>query len=268
MKTYHRILTIAGSDSGGGAGIQADIKAISACGGYAASAITATTAQNTQGVTDIHGIPVAHLKAQLHAVLGDIGADAVKIGMLHAPEVIEAVASIIREYGITNVVLDPVMVATSGDRLLQEEAVEALKHTLIPVARIITPNLPEAGILLGEPAPEAANELPSYAEDLAHKYQTSVLLKGGHLKGEEMHDVLYDYEKGERLVLATKRIQTKNTHGTGCTLSSALATYLGKGEGLLPACQHAQHYLAGAIASGAEYQLGQGHGPVNHFYRR
>jgi len=266
MKQYSTVLTIAGSDSGGGAGIQADIKAISACGCYAASAITAITAQNTVGVTAIHAVPIDILEAQIRAVLSDIGADCVKIGMLHSTEVIECVTGMLGEFGITNVVLDPVMVATSGDRLIREDAVEALQHRLFPVVRLITPNLPEAEILLGETI-RSTDDLEAAAVRLGERYNISVLAKAGHLEGWRCQDILYDHEQGALIHYDNPKLTTRNTHGTGCTLSSALAAFLARGLTVSEATAQAITYVAEAIESGSRFQIGSGHGPVHHFHR-
>ncbi|MDZ8119924.1 bifunctional hydroxymethylpyrimidine kinase/phosphomethylpyrimidine kinase [Pontiella agarivorans] len=262
---YSTVLSIAGSDSGGGAGIQADIKAISACGGYAATAITAITVQNTVGVSNVHPIPPQILEEQIEAVLSDIGANAIKIGMLHSAEIIDVVCRALDRYAIENVVLDPVMVATSGDILLQNEALTALREKLIPKARIITPNIPEAEILLDAPI-AADDDLPRCAAELADRYQVSVLLKAGHLDGDTLTDVLYDFEKKENLLLQSERIRTRNTHGTGCTLSSSLAAFLARGFDLQDAVQRAKAYISHAIIGGAAYEIGSGHGPVKHFH--
>jgi len=265
MKTYYRVLTIAGSDSGGGAGIQADIKAISACGCYAASAITAITVQNTLGVQAVEPVSVPVIEGQIRAVLDDIGADAIKIGMLHSSEVVLAVARLLKEYAIRNVVLDPVMVSTSGHRLIEESAIDALKNDLIPFARVITPNLPEAEILLGQPIGNQA-EMAQAAQTLGQQLQVSVLLKAGHLKESQLEDVLYEHSTNRCYRYSSPRIYTNNTHGTGCTLSSALASFLAKGYALNKAVEQAILYMQGAIAEGADYQIGHGFGPVDHFY--
>lgn len=263
---YLRALTIAGSDSGGGAGIQADLKAFAANGCFGMSAITAITAQNTQGVRDIHAIPVTTLTAQIEAVLDDIGADAVKIGMLHSSEVIMAVKEALTKYHLTNVVLDPVMVATSGDKLLQDEAIETLKKELLPMARIITPNIPEAEILLGYSIPNQTM-LPDAARELGNLYHTSVLLKAGHLTQNRLTDILYNREDDKITELVSERLNTPNTHGTGCTLSSALAAHLAHGTPLTEATRAAKDYINNAIIHGSEYTIGHGHGPVHHFYK-
>ena len=259
------VLTIAGSDSGGGAGIQADIKSISANGCFATSAITAITAQNTLGVNAVEGLSIDIIEGQIDAVLSDIGTDSVKIGMLHSAEVVRCVARMLRKYGITNVVLDPVMVSTSGHRLIEESAIEVLKGELIPMARIITPNIPEAEILLGETISKQ-EELPEAARRLAEVYGVSVLLKAGHLVNDELIDILYNRETGDTIELSAQHIATRNTHGTGCTLSSALAAQLAKGLSLTEAVRTAKQYINQAIIHGARYEIGHGHGPVAHFY--
>jgi len=264
MKHYYRVLTVAGSDSGGGAGIQADIKTISACGAYAASAVTAVTVQNTLGVEDVFGIPVNVLRAQIDAVLRDIGADAVKVGMLHSASIVEAVAEMMSRYEVTNLVVDPVMVSTSGHRLIEESAVETLGRVLLPLASIITPNIPEAEILLGHRI-ASEDELPRCASALARKYGVSVYLKAGHLTEERLVDYFFNIGTGECLPLESARIHTRNTHGTGCTLSSAIAAYLARGFSQNEAAVRAMEYIGRAIASGAEYEIGHGFGPVNHF---
>lgn len=264
-KKYPTVLTIAGSDSGGGAGIQADIKAISAMGCYAASAITAITVQNTVGVQAVHPVPLDILAGQIDAVLSDIGADAIKIGMLHSAEVVNLVAEKIEQYGIKNVVLDPVMVSTSGHRLIEETAIDSLKSRLMPLARVITPNIPEAEILCGKKI-ASEKEFAEVAKILSLDNTVSVLLKAGHLTGETLVDYFYNAEDGSIALLPSKRVNTRNTHGTGCTLSSAFAAALAKGETLTKAAQAAKQYIQQAIISGAEYQIGKGHGPVNHFW--
>lgn len=266
MKTYNRVLTIAGSDSGGGAGVQADIKTISACGCYAECAITAITVQNTLGVSGVSPVPVPIIEQQIDAVLSDIGADAIKIGMLHSAEVVEAVAGRLDAFKIKNVVLDPVMVSTSGHRLIEESAISSLISVLLPRARVITPNIPEAEILLGGETLASQASLPDAAKRLAEKAQTSVLLKAGHLTEEKLVDIFYDAEEGKVYELPSVRIHTKNTHGTGCTMSSAFASMLAKGMSLPEAAAAAKNYINDAIVAGAEYQIGHGFGPVKHFY--
>jgi hydroxymethylpyrimidine/phosphomethylpyrimidine kinase len=266
-KKYYRALTIAGSDSGGGAGIQADLKTFSALGCYGMSAITALTAQNTVAVTGIYEVDAQFVGCQIDAVLDDIGVDAVKIGMLSSPEIIAVVAERLRRYGIDNVVLDPVMVAKSGDKLLREEAVLALKEELFPLASIITPNIPEAEVLTGQPITCRA-DLMTAALLLAEMGPRAVLVKGGHLTDTGSDDFLLEKTKDSPLEhwYESPRIASGNTHGTGCTLSSAIAAYLAKGETMRDAVAKAKEYITGAIDAGAAYKLGEGHGPVHHFY--
>lgn len=263
---YHRVLTIAGSDSGGGAGIQADIKTISACGCYAASAITAVTVQNTVGVTDVHPVPPHVIAAQIDAVLSDIGADAVKIGMIHSSDAIQAVSDALRRHPVATIVLDPVMVSTSGHRLIEPAAITTLRSILIPRSTIITPNIPEAEILL-DAAISTQDSMPDAARALGHRYHVSVLLKAGHLTDTRLTDYLYRYDTDTIHPLSGTRHTTANTHGTGCTLSSALASYLARGYDLTDAATAARDYIAAAITAGAAYTIGHGHGPVHHFHR-
>ncbi len=259
---YVRVLSIAGSDSGGGAGIQADLKTFSALGCYGMTAITAITAQNTQGVRAIHGIPAAMLGAQIDAVMQDIGVDAVKIGMLSTPDAVRVVADSIRRYGVTQVVLDPVMVATSGDRLIAEETAQALVQALFPLASLITPNLDEAGWLIQQTL-STTEAMQAAAQRLQAMGAANVLIKGGHLPGDEVVDVLL-LQDGSTRQLASPRIATHNGHGTGCTLSSAIAAYLAQGVALPEAVQAGRNYILGAIAAGAHVYTGQGQGPLNH----
>lgn len=259
---YARVLSIAGSDSGGGAGIQADLKTFAALGCYGMTAITALTAQNTLGVSGIHGVPPDFLKAQIQAVVEDIGVDAVKLGMLHAPEVVEVVAWAIDRYQLKNVVLDPVMVATSGDRLIAAETVQVLVRELFPRAVVVTPNLDEAALLVGH-AIEGIDALDSAADELLALGAKAVLLKGGHLPGNEVVDVLLQ-AGGDRRRLASARIESRNLHGTGCTLSSAIAAHLALGATLPDAVERARAYILGAMAAGANVKIGAGHGPLNH----
>lgn len=262
---YRKVLAIAGSDSGGGAGIQADLKAISACGCYAATAITAVTVQNTLGVDSVEPVTPKTIEGQIRAVLTDIGADAVKVGMLHSSETIMTVKNTLRECGAKNIVIDPVMVSTSGHRLIEKDAVETLTKEFLPDARVITPNIPEAEILVGITI-DNQEQMPAVARCLARKYRTSVLLKAGHLREERLIDYFYNIETESLLALESKRLITNNTHGTGCTLSSALAAFLAQGLELNDAVKKAKKYIDLAIKAGAEYTIGHGHGPVNHFF--
>ena len=264
-KTYSRVMTIAGSDPSGGAGVQADIKTISACGCYATSAIVALVDENTVGVYDVLPVPEKFVAAQIHSILDDVGTDAVKIGMLHSADLIRTVRNTLDAYPeIKNIVLDPVMVATSGDPLLEEDAVATLRDVLIPRSRIITPNIPEAEILLGHKI-GSQDELPDAAVELS-RFGASVMLKAGHLSDEKLVDVFYNAETKETIYLESKRMDTVNTHGTGCTLSSAIASFMAKGNSLNDSVRSAKEYISNAIASGSQYKIGKGHGPVNHFF--
>ena len=257
-------VTIAGSDSGGGAGIQADLKTFSALGVYGASVITALTAQNTRGVQGIHDVPPPFIAAQIDSVFSDLVVNAVKIGMLSQPAAIEAVASGLARHGARNVVLDPVMIATSGDRLLAPQAVETLKTVLIPRALVVTPNLPEAAALLGEPVAETESVMRAQAERILTLGVGAVLIKGGHAAGAESIDLLVDATGARRFT--SPRIATRNTHGTGCTLSSAVAAGLAKGLPLEEAVAAAKAYVSAAIAASRDLRVGGGHGPVHHFH--
>jgi hydroxymethylpyrimidine/phosphomethylpyrimidine kinase len=265
MKTYCRALTIAGSDSGGGAGIQADLKTFSALGCYGMSVITALTAQNTLGVTGIHPVPPEFISLQIDAVLGDIGADAVKIGMLHSSRVISCIADRLSHYHCSNIVLDPVMVAKSGDHLLKGDAVGMLKSRLLPLAAVVTPNLPEASVLLGKEVTERG-QMGDACRELGRLGCRSVFLKGGHLSGDTCVDMLFDALTGTLLEFETKRIETVNSHGTGCTVSSAIAAFLARGLDLPEAVGRAKKYVTQALQAGAEVKAGHGHGPVHHFH--
>ena len=257
-------VTIAGSDSGGGAGIQADLKTFSALGVYGASVIAALTAQNTKGVTAVHDVPADFVAAQIDAVFSDLAVGAVKIGMLSQPAVIEAVADGLVRWRQSKVVLDPVMVATSGDRLIAPDAVEVLKRVLIPRALVITPNLPEAGALLDATPARTEAEMRAQGERLLALGARAVLIKGGHGEGAESVDLLV--APGAVTRLAAARIATKNTHGTGCTLSAAIAAGLAKGLDLSAAARAAKDYVSAAIAASQRLTIGSGHGPVHHFH--
>jgi len=259
---YPRVLTIAGSDSGGGAGIQADLKTFSALGCFGMTAITALTAQNTTGVRAIHGVPPAMLRDQIDAVVQDIGVDAVKIGMLHSPEVVLTVARAVQDHHLPHVVFDPVMVATSGAKLITDEAVAVLVAELFPRATVITPNLDEAALLVGQPL-HTRQDMLAAAQRLVTMGARAVLLKGGHLAGDSVADVLLQ-PGAEALWLEGPRIATANTHGTGCTLSSAVAAHLALGLNLADAVRSARVYVRGALEAGARVRTGQGSGPLNH----
>ncbi|MDH3694050.1 MAG: bifunctional hydroxymethylpyrimidine kinase/phosphomethylpyrimidine kinase [Gammaproteobacteria bacterium] len=257
-------LTIAGSDSGGGAGIQADLKTFSALGVYGASVITALTAQNTQTVSAIYDVTPEFIGQQINAVCSDLSVSAVKIGMLSQPTVIESIATGLLKHKLECIVLDPVMVAKSGDKLLQDDAVDALRNTLIPQAKLITPNLPEACVLLNIDSINA-NDMEDAAHELLKLGCKAVLLKGGHLQNEQSMDLLVTGDNVTRL--DAKRIATQNTHGTGCTLSSAITAYLARGLTLSDAVKQAKEYINNAIAHADELSIGHGHGPVHHFYQ-
>ena len=258
-------LTIAGSDSGGGAGIQADLKTFSALGVYGASVITAVTAQNTQKVTAVHSIPSEVIAAQIEAVLVDIRIDALKIGMLATSDIIQAVARGLKGH-FAPIVLDPVMIAKSGDALLQEEAISALRSCLLPVAALLTPNLPEAAVLLDTSAATTPDELEDQGRALLTMGPQAVLMKGGHAEGPICVDILV-LRDAPAIRLTAPRIETKNTHGTGCTLSSSITAGLAKGLTSLEATREAHSYLQGAIAAADGLGIGLGHGPVHHFYQ-
>jgi len=258
-------LTIAGSDSSGGAGIQADLKTFAALGVYGASAITALTAQNTQGVSGIHVVPAAFIAAQFDAVFADLDIGAVKIGMVAERAAIEAIAAGLERWRPKHVVLDPVMVATSGDRLLAADAIDALRTKLIPFATILTPNLPEAAVLLDVPPATSESEIEAQGRKLLSFACRAVLIKGGHGQGSESVDYLIDADGV--VALAAPRIATNNTHGTGCSLSSAIAAGLAKGEDLPTAVRNAKTFISAAIAAANRFSVGHGHGPVHHFHR-
>jgi len=269
MKEYRRALSIAGSDPSGGAGLQADLKTFSALCVFGTTAIVAVVDENTQGVYGVHPIPDSFVAGQIRSVLSDIGTDAVKIGMLHSSSLIRTVLETLREYpDVRDIVLDPVMVATSGDPLLEPDAIGTLRDELIPYARVITPNLPEASMLLGTTV-DRQDELEDAAHDLSAKFgdsRVSVMLKAGHLDDDTLTDIFYNAETGRVLRLTSPRVRTVNTHGTGCTMSSAIAAWLAKGADLDTAVTNAKDYVAAAIAAGADYRIGKGHGPVNHFH--
>ncbi len=256
-------LTIAGSDSGGGAGIQADLKTFSALGVYGASVITALTAQNTKGVSAIHDVPADFIAAQIDAVFSDLDVAAVKIGMVSQRAAIETIAAGLERWRQSKVVLDPVMIAASGDRLLAPDAVDVLKRVLIPRALVITPNLPEAAALLDAPIAETEAEMREQGERLLALGPKAVLVKGGHAEGAESVDLMIEPTALTRL--AADRIATRNTHGTGCTLSSAIAAGLAKGLSLAEAVRAAKSYVTDALAAAERIKIGTGHGPVHHF---
>ena len=259
---YPRVLTIAGSDSGGGAGIQADLKTFSALGCFGMSALTALTAQNTCGVSAIHAVPPEMLRQQIDAVVQDIGVHAVKIGMLHSTEVVATVAQAIDRHHLPHVVLDPVMVATSGAVLIEQPAVQALIAQLFGRVALVTPNLDEAALLVGRPL-SSMDDMERAAQELLAMGAHAVLLKGGHLAGDEVHDLLLT-QPGLRHWMHAPRIASANTHGTGCTLSSAIAAHLALGADLVQAVEAARSYVRGALEHGATVRTGHGSGPLNH----
>ncbi|HEY1310095.1 MAG TPA: bifunctional hydroxymethylpyrimidine kinase/phosphomethylpyrimidine kinase [Pseudolabrys sp.] len=258
-------LTIAGSDPSGGAGIQADLKTFAALEVYGASVIAALTVQNTQGVTAIHDVSGDFISAQMDAVFSDLDIAAVKIGMLSQVAAIKAVAAGLRRHHAKNMVLDPVMVATSGDRLLANDAIAALRRELIPFVLVVAPNLAEAAALTGASLARNENEMEVQAREILSLGARNVLIKGGDGDGDESVDILIG--QGGVVRMSAQRIATKNTHGTGCTLSSAIAAGLAKGRDLITAAQEAKAYVTGAIANADALQVGHGHGPLHHFYR-
>jgi hydroxymethylpyrimidine/phosphomethylpyrimidine kinase len=261
---YPRVLSIAGSDSGGGAGIQADLKTFSALGCFGMTAITALTAQNTQGVRSIHAVPLQILADQIDAVVEDIGVDAVKIGMLHSADTVRTVAAALQRHGLRRVVLDPVMIATSGAKLIDDQAIEVLVRELFPLAAVVTPNLDEAALLVGRPLASEA-DMEAAARELLQRGAQAVLVKGGHLAGETVSDLLLA-RGGQPIWLRAPRIASSNTHGTGCTLSSAIASQLALGADLAEAVIHARDFVRGALEAGAHVRTGAGSGPLNHGY--
>ncbi len=259
---YPRVLSIAGSDSGGGAGIQADLKTFAALGCYGMTAITALTAQNTVGVRAIHGVPPEILRAQIDAVVEDIGLHSVKVGMLHSPEIVQTVAQSIDRHKLVNVVLDPVMVATSGAVLIDTPAIATLVRELFTRAILVTPNLDEASLLVGRPL-DSETAMEAAARELLAMGASAVLLKGGHLAGDVVSDLLV-MNTGAVHWMRASRIGTANTHGTGCTLSSAIAAHLALGATLLEAVIAARVFVRGALEAGAQVRTGTGSGPLNH----
>jgi hydroxymethylpyrimidine/phosphomethylpyrimidine kinase len=254
-------MTIAGSDSGGGAGIQADLKTFAALGVYGTSTLTAITAQNTLGVTGVHEIPTDIIAAQIEAVITDIGADAVKTGMLSSSAIVEVVAQELKRHQVEALVIDPVMVAKSGDPLLQQEAVEALRAKLVPLAAVVTPNIPEAEVLTGLKI-NSLEDMRRAAEKIIEMGAGGVVVKGGHLEGPAT-DLFYDGSHFQEFT--APRIETKNTHGTGCTFASAIAAGLARRMSVIDSVAQAKEYVTEAIRR--SFPIGQGHGPLNHFYK-
>ena len=263
--SYARVLSIAGSDSGGGAGIQADLKTFAALGCFGMTALTALTAQNTLGVRAIHAVPLEMLNAQIDAVVEDIGVDAVKIGMLHSAATVQAVATAIDRHRLERVVLDPVMVATSGATLIDREAIEVLVTQMFPRAALVTPNLDEVALLVGRPL-ATEDDMYAAARELLARGARAVLLKGGHLAGDTVSDLLLAHD-AQALWLRGPRIPSANTHGTGCTLSSAIAAHLARGATLEDAVRRARDYVRGALQAGAPVRTGAGSGPLNHAWQ-
>lgn len=258
------VLSIAGSDPSGGAGIQADLKTFSARGVYGMAALTALTAQNTRGVSGVHPVPPQFVADQIEAIFADIRVDAVKIGMIANATIASAVADILARHRDVPVVLDPVMIAKGGAALLADDAVDVLARQLLPLATVVTPNLPEAGALLHEPEARSRDDMARQALALATLGPAAVLVKGGHLEGHESPDVLAI--SGTVIWFEAARLPTKNTHGTGCTLSSAIAAEIAKGLPLTDAIATAKRYLARSVAAAGELSVGSGHGPVQHFH--
>lgn len=263
MRQPEVILTIAGSDSSGGAGIQADIKTISALGGYAASAITAITAQNTMGVQDVFPLPPSQLKAQLEAVFEDLAPRSVKIGMVYDAPSVRVIAGMLDRYRPPHVVYDPVMVSTSGRQLMADETIRCIKECLFSRCTLVTPNLPEASLLAGK-AVDSTEGMGDFGRYFTRRYGTDVLVKGGHLKGGQAVDVLCRKDGG-RTVYEKTRIESRNLHGTGCTLSSAVATFLAQGCNPEEAVEKAESYIAKAIEEAKDWRIGKGNGPLCHF---
>ncbi|MBB6501769.1 bifunctional hydroxymethylpyrimidine kinase/phosphomethylpyrimidine kinase [Pedobacter cryoconitis] len=264
MIYYPSVLTIAGSDSGGGAGIQADLKTISALGCYGTSAITTITAQNTTGVKDLHHLPTSIVIAQIEAVLSDIRPNAIKIGMISNPEVLLAVYGVLKHYQAIPIILDPVMISTSGHRLIGEDTIEPMKQFLIPLTTLVTPNLDEAAILSGMEI-STVSEMKIAARKILDLNCQAVLVKGGHLKGDQLSDIYLD-KNGLEFSYENTAINSLNTHGTGCTLSSAIASFLAIGFELPAAIQKAELYVHQAIKQGVDVVTGKGKGPLNHFH--
>ncbi|MFD2035322.1 bifunctional hydroxymethylpyrimidine kinase/phosphomethylpyrimidine kinase [Belliella marina] len=264
MKTYVPVLSIAGSDSSGGAGIQADLKTISALGCYGMTVITATTAQNTKGVNAIHSIPASHIGEQLRAVMEDIKPKAIKIGMLDRPGVVEVLVEILKGYPEIPIVFDPVMVSTSGHKLIQDETVKAIKEKLFPLVTLLTPNMDETSILFGKEVSDLES-MKAAGESLLNELPTALLIKGGHMDQSVIYDLLYSKSTGLK-ILKSEKINSKNVHGTGCSLSSAIAVGLALGMDMETAVAFGRDYVNQAIYYGQQIKTGNGSGPLNHFY--
>jgi len=261
---YPVVLTIAGSDSGGGAGIQADLKTFSALGCFGTSAITAVTVQNTLGVSGIHSIPQEIVKEQILAVLEDIKPEAIKIGMVHSTELAVAIASVLLDYPQIPIIFDPVMVATSGDKLIENGTINTLKQVIFPLAALVTPNLDEAALLIGMEIRDV-KDMEAAAVKIIRSGCKAVLLKGGHLKGKRLFDVYLD-QSGHQQIFESEAVDTNNTHGTGCSLSSAIAAFTARKLELIPAITEAKIYIQHAVESGKDVKTGEGNGPLNHFF--
>ncbi len=265
MYVYPSVMTVAGFDPSGGAGIQADIKTVSALGCFATSALTALPVQNTCGVRSIHSIPVEVVAEQMRAIIDDIPPGAIKIGMVHSPELVDAIVDVLTGHGcVHNIVFDPVMVATSGDRLIEDETVAAIVGKLFPMAAVITPNMDEAAVLAGMEI-ETLDDMYAAGEKILELGCRSLLLKGGHLRTPQLTSLFFD-GGGEVVEFRSGRVETCNTHGSGCTLSSAIASYLARGEMLSDAVRLAQEYVTQAIIHGSDVKVGRGNGPLNHFH--
>lgn len=261
---YPIVLSIAGSDSGGGAGIQADLKTFSSLGCYGATAITAVTVQNTLGVSAIHSIPVEIVIGQIKAVMDDIKPRAIKLGMIYSAELAAAIADFLKDYQHVPIIFDPVMVSSSGHQLINTDALDRLKQHLFPIIRLLTPNLSEASLITGMPV-ETVNDMKKAASDIIKQGCKAVLIKGGHLQGTDLYDVYLD-NKGTEHTFPSKSINSPNTHGTGCTLSSAIASFLALGDDMLTSIERAKTYVHQAIEYGKDVKTGEGQGPLNHFF--
>ena len=262
--TYPTVLTIAGTDPSGGAGIQADLKTFSALGCYGMSVITALVAQNTTGVWSIHNIPPDFVQQQLDAVMEDVRPDAIKIGMVHTSQLVEIIAATLKKYPDIPVVFDPVMVATSGDKLIEDATIEVIVSQLFPLVTLITPNMDEASLLAGMPI-ETVAQMQQAGNIISRTGCKAILMKGGHLQTEQLTSILMD-ENGIVNTYVSDKVDTNNVHGSGCTLSSAIASYMARGEELQNAVALAQEYINGAIYHGRDVLIGKGNGPLNHFY--
>lgn len=263
---YNIVLSIAGSDSSAGAGIQADIKSVSACGAYCATAITALTAQNTCGVNSVNIVSDEVVAAQIEAVMNDLEVDAIKLGMLPSSGIVENVRRTISRYGIRNVVLDPVMISTSGHLLVSECVAHEIIKNLLPLSTVITPNIMECEFISGIKI-EGEADFCKAAEFFRSIGTKALLLKSGHLEGDKIRDYLYDFTSGETVVYEYDKIKTNNTHGTGCSLSSSIAAYLAQGNDVITSVKLAEDYIHEAIERGNDYTIGKGYGPINHFYK-